>query len=42
MKKYYQIFIHRARKPGYWVNFTTRLIIGVLVAVIAKLILNHL
>jgi uncharacterized membrane protein YhaH (DUF805 family) len=42
MKKFYQVFKNRARKPGYWVSFTTRLVIGVLVAVIAKLILNHL
>ncbi len=42
MKNFFQILRKRSCTPGYWVSFTTRLVIGVLVTVIAKLILNHL
>ncbi|WP_256721538.1 hypothetical protein [Paenibacillus odorifer] len=42
MKKFYRTFKYMASKPIYWVKFTTRLIIGVLVAVIRRFILDYL
>lgn len=42
MKSFYRTLKYRASKPIYWVNFATRLIIGVLVAIITRLILEYL
>lgn len=40
LKEFIKTFIKRASKPSYWVIVTTRISIGVAVAVVARYILN--